>query len=303
MLSHASSPSWTARAIAAGSTDQRVRPDPRDVDEVGDPRVGSRRADERGHEVEVVVVDEERRTGRAVELLDRGRGERRVHRHVAVAPAAGRDRRRGRASDPRGRAGRTTAPGSRPRRRTARYASGSCATRRSRNARAGRRTARPAARRRRARGSASPIALATHVTSWRSTSGRSAVTSPPAPRIASRLPSAARRKPTGSAVRDDDEPASVRLTTALIRRRRSPSVTSTVIRSVPPRSTVNGDRLTRQQPRRHDPRDVLGARHRRVADRDDQVAAERHVEAVERLGARPAAQAGACRQASRPRRG
>ena len=53
-----------------------VRPDPRDVGEVRDSRVGARRPDERGHEVEVVVLDEERRTRNAVELLDRGRRER-----------------------------------------------------------------------------------------------------------------------------------------------------------------------------------------------------------------------------------
>jgi hypothetical protein len=36
--------------------------------------------------------------------------------------------------------------------------------------------------------SSSVIALATHVTSWRETSGRSAVTSPPCPRCSTRSP-------------------------------------------------------------------------------------------------------------------
>src|SRR5205823_14388618 len=45
--------------------------------------------------------------------------------------------------------------------------------------------------------SSSVVALAIHVTSWRSRSPRSAVTSPPAPRRATRLPSASRPYVTG----------------------------------------------------------------------------------------------------------
>ena len=86
MLSAARSPSWTARTIALGQHRPAVGADPRDVDEVRDARVRPRLADEGRHEVQVVVLDEERRAGQGVELLHRGRGQRAVRRDVAVGP-------------------------------------------------------------------------------------------------------------------------------------------------------------------------------------------------------------------------
>ena len=62
----------------------------------------------------------------------------------------------------------------------------------------------------------------------------------------------------------------------------------------PPAAADDGelDRLTGPE-LGHDPRDVVGAADGLSGDRDDQVAAERDVDAVVRLGARPAAEPGA----------
>ena len=127
--------------------------------------------DERGHEVEVVVVDEDRRIrGRDRAPRPRGR-ERPVGLDVPSMPGRAEIGVRDRASDPTARAGRTTAPGLRSRRRTA-------GRRRRRARRGAARTASPTAIAPCARPSAatsrstSPIALATQVTSGRSTSGR-----------------------------------------------------------------------------------------------------------------------------------
>ncbi len=61
---------------------------PRDVDEVAQRRVGDPLANEPRREVEVVVVQEERGVGLALELLDRGRGEGPVDGDVPVTPGA-----------------------------------------------------------------------------------------------------------------------------------------------------------------------------------------------------------------------
>jgi hypothetical protein len=53
---------------------------------MGDPRLGAGGPDERRDEVQVVVVDEERRAREAVELLDGGGGERAVRLDVALTP-------------------------------------------------------------------------------------------------------------------------------------------------------------------------------------------------------------------------
>ena len=66
-----------------------VGPDPRDVDEEGDPSIRAHLADERGDEVEVVVVDVERRAGSPIELCDRRLGDRAVGGRIAVAPRHG----------------------------------------------------------------------------------------------------------------------------------------------------------------------------------------------------------------------
>ena len=63
-----------------------VRLRPRDVDEVRRHDAGPRFPDDARREVQVVVVEEDRRVGLALELLERRRGERLVDRHVAVAP-------------------------------------------------------------------------------------------------------------------------------------------------------------------------------------------------------------------------
>ena len=61
---------------------------PRDVDKVAQRGARGPLADEPRREVEVVVVQEERGVGVALELLDRGRGEGPVDGDVPVAPGA-----------------------------------------------------------------------------------------------------------------------------------------------------------------------------------------------------------------------
>ena len=111
-----------------------VRLRPRDVDEVRRHDAGPRLPDERRREVEVVVVEEHRRVGLALELLERRRGERLVDRHVArrSRPRAAPARSRERSPGPRGSAAGTRESGSRGRCRSGRMQPGSCATRRSR---------------------------------------------------------------------------------------------------------------------------------------------------------------------------
>ena len=88
-LSHARRLSWTAPRDLGRQDGPGVGPDPRDVDEEGDPSIRAHLADERGDEVEVVVVDVERRAGSPIELCDRGLRDRAVGGHVAVAPRHG----------------------------------------------------------------------------------------------------------------------------------------------------------------------------------------------------------------------
>ena len=59
---------------------------PGDVDEVREQRVGHALAHERRRDVEVVVVEEDRRVGLALELGDDGVGEALVDGDVALAP-------------------------------------------------------------------------------------------------------------------------------------------------------------------------------------------------------------------------
>ena len=59
---------------------------PRDVEEVRRHDVGPRFPHQARREVQVVVVEEDRRVGLAVELLHRRSGQRLVDRHVPVAP-------------------------------------------------------------------------------------------------------------------------------------------------------------------------------------------------------------------------
>ena len=63
-----------------------VRLGPRDVEEVRRHDLGSRLPHETRCEIQVIVVKENRRLWLAVELLERRRGQRLVHRHVPVAP-------------------------------------------------------------------------------------------------------------------------------------------------------------------------------------------------------------------------
>ena len=63
-----------------------VRLRPRDVDEVGEQRVGDPLADETGREVQVVVVEEDRRVRVELQLLDDRIGEAVVHAGVAFVP-------------------------------------------------------------------------------------------------------------------------------------------------------------------------------------------------------------------------
>ena len=67
----------------------RVRTYPGDVREVRDACLGPRCANEGRHEVEVVVLDEDRRVRRTVELLDDGRRERPVGLDIPLAPGRG----------------------------------------------------------------------------------------------------------------------------------------------------------------------------------------------------------------------
>ena len=196
-LSHASSPSWIARAIAGGSTAQASGPDPRDVREVRDPR---RRAARRGR---ARARGRGGSPGRRPARPGRGRAPRRrpprAHGWPRRSPS-----RHGRVEVGVGivlQVPQTVLD--EPQHGVRDHAVEAAGRRRGRGRRAGARTASPTPSAPCARPgpaisrSTSPIALATQVTSFRSTSGRSAVTRPPAPRDASSAPSAPRRKPTG----------------------------------------------------------------------------------------------------------
>ena len=63
-----------------------VRLRPRDVHEVGERGIGPRLAHEPRREVEVIVVEDDRRVGLRVQLGKGGLGKGAVHRHVAVLP-------------------------------------------------------------------------------------------------------------------------------------------------------------------------------------------------------------------------
>ncbi len=73
---------------------------PRDVREVREERVAALVADDERSDVEVVVVEEDRRVRPLCELLEHRDGEGVVDRDVAVLPGAVRARRRGRSSSP-----------------------------------------------------------------------------------------------------------------------------------------------------------------------------------------------------------
>ena len=82
----ASTPSWIARRIRSGQHMPVVGLRPRDVDEVREQRVRRALAHELRREVEVVVVEEDRRLGLGLELLEHGLGEGLVDLRVAAVP-------------------------------------------------------------------------------------------------------------------------------------------------------------------------------------------------------------------------
>ena len=174
----------------------RVRADPRDVREVRDARLGPRRTDERRDEVEVVVLDEDRRVRETVELLDDGRRKRPVCLDVALAP--------GRAEVGSGillQVPQTVLDepqhGVRDHAVEAPVHLGVVRHQAQRERRARRRLLRAASGSRRSR--ARPRPSRSRPTSRRSgrPAARRAVTRPPAPRDASIAPAEPRRKPTG----------------------------------------------------------------------------------------------------------
>ena len=72
--------------MRSGSTDQSRRADPGNVREVGERDLGVPLAHERGRDIEVVVVEEDRGLRLALELLDDSVGEVAVDGDVAVVP-------------------------------------------------------------------------------------------------------------------------------------------------------------------------------------------------------------------------
>ena len=82
--SFASSPSWIAARRPGGQPAPRLRRRPRDVDEVRERRVRPRRRGRPRREVEVVVVEPDRRVRVVVELLEHRGSDRLVHPPVAL---------------------------------------------------------------------------------------------------------------------------------------------------------------------------------------------------------------------------
>ncbi len=173
---------------------------PRDVDEVGEQRVGRALPDEPRSEIEVVVVEEHGRLWLALELGEHGLREARVHLRIAVVPGVLvrdvegglvreipevvlKEPEHGVRDDVVVAVVRSLVVGheAQPERRPVVGRSS---------------TASPPASAATTR-SSSLIALAIQVTSWCDSSPRSAVTSPPAPRLAVRSPLSSRPYVTG----------------------------------------------------------------------------------------------------------